>query len=54
MTDLRAAAQQALEALGSLLWYVGQLESLVYSADDAGDHEEVAKVRATIAKATGE
>jgi hypothetical protein len=40
---LHALNQELLEALESLLWYVGQLETLVYSADDAGEHEEVAK-----------
>jgi hypothetical protein len=48
---LIAAAPDLLEALKNLLWYVGQLEMLVYSADDAGEHEEVAKARAAIAKA---
>jgi hypothetical protein len=48
---LIAAAPELLEALKSLLWYVGQLEMLVYSADDAGEHEEVAKACAAIAKA---
>ena len=37
----------------SLLWNVGQFEMLVYSADDAGEHEEVAKAYAAIAKAEG-
>ena len=48
---LIAAAPELLDALKNLLWYVGQLEMLVYSADDAGEHEEVAKARAAIAKA---
>jgi hypothetical protein len=48
---LIAAAPDMLDALKNLLWYVGQLEMLVYSADDAGEHEEVAKARAAIAKA---
>jgi len=48
---LMAAAPDMLDALKNLLWYVGQLEMLVYSADDAGEHEEVAKARAAIAKA---
>ena len=51
---LIAAAPELLETLQSLLWYVGQLEELVYGADDAGDHEDVAKARAAIAKAKGE
>jgi hypothetical protein len=42
-----------LTALQSLLWYVGQLEAIVYSADDKAEHEEVTKARAAIAKATG-
>jgi hypothetical protein len=51
--DAHDQRDELLEALQSLLWYVGQLEELVYSADDAGDHEEVAKARAAIAKAEG-
>lgn len=43
---------ELLEALQSLLWYVNQLEMIVYSADDDGVHEEVAKAKAVIAKAT--
>ncbi len=45
---------QLLEALEALLWYVGQLEMIVYSADDTGEHEEVTKARAAIAAAKGE
>jgi hypothetical protein len=50
---LIAAAPELLESLKSLLWYVGQLEMLFYRDDDAGEHEEVAKARATIKKAEG-
>ena len=51
---LAAAAPDLLEALQSLLWYVGQLEELVYGADDAGDHEDGDyKIPAAIAKAEG-
>jgi len=50
---LLVAAPDLLEALQSLLLYVGQLEMLVYRDDDAGEHEEVAKARATIKKAEG-
>ena len=48
MTNLKQAAQQALEALESGDWYIDQLEMLVYSADDTGTHEERAKVQAAI------
>ena len=48
MTDLRQAAQQALEALESGDWYIDQLEMIVYLADDTGTHEERAKVQAAI------
>jgi len=51
---LISAAPDLLEALKSLLWYVDQLEMVVYSADDNGTHEEVAKAKAAMAKATGE
>jgi hypothetical protein len=50
---LHALNGELLEALESLLWYVGQLEALVYSDDDAVEHEEVIKARAAIAKAEG-
>ncbi len=53
INDLKAMNAELLDALKSLLWYVGQLEMLVYSADDAGEHEEVAKASAAIAKAEG-
>lgn len=49
MSDLRKAAQQALEALESVDWYLNQLEEIVYSADDAGTHEERAKAQPAIA-----
>lgn len=50
---MRAEEQrdELLEALENLLWYVGQLEMIVYSADDTGEHEEVTKARAVINKA---
>ncbi len=51
---LHSVNAQLLEALDNLLWYVGQLEMIVYSADDTGEHEEVAKARAAIAAAKGE
>lgn len=35
-------------ALEELLWYVGQLEPLVYSANDTDDHDAVAKARAAL------
>jgi hypothetical protein len=44
-----ALLRQALEALESADWYIGQLELLVYSPDDTGTHEERAKVQSTIA-----
>ncbi len=46
--NLRAAAQQALEALEVGDWYIDQLEMIVYSVDDTGTHEERAKVQAAI------
>jgi hypothetical protein len=48
---LHMVNQELLEALENLLWYVGQLEAIVYSADDTGEHEEVTKARAVINKA---
>lgn len=45
---------ELLEALKAADWYIGQLEPFVYGADDNGVHEEHAKVRAAITKATGE
>jgi hypothetical protein len=44
-----ALLRQALEALESSDWYIGQLEWIVYGPDDnTGAHEERAKVRSTI------
>ncbi len=51
---LHSVNAQLVEALEALLWYVGQLEMIVYSADDTGEHEEVTKARAAIAAAKGE
>ena len=48
MNDLRKAAQQALEALECGDWYIGQLEAIVYIADDKDVHEERAKVQSAI------
>src|SRR5690606_31753407 len=44
-----ALLRQALEALESADWYIGQLEWIVYSPDDTRTHEERAKVQSTIA-----
>lgn len=44
-----ALLKQALEALESSDWYIGQLEWIVYSPDDTGTHEERAKVQSAIA-----
>lgn len=44
-----ALLRQALGALESADWYIGQLERIVYSPDDTGTHEERAKVQSTIA-----
>lgn len=41
------------EALTNLLWYVGQLETLVYTADDKGEHEEVAAARKALEDTNG-
>lgn len=38
---MREAIRAAIEALDGLIWYVGQLETLVYSDDDKGEHEQV-------------
>ena len=43
-----AMLRQALEALESADWYIGQLEWIVYSPDDTGTHEERAKVQSAI------
>lgn len=50
---LEAVNAELLDALKAADWYIGQLEPFVYGADDNGVHEEHAKVRAAIAKATG-
>jgi hypothetical protein len=47
---LSAKEDQLRAALDYLLWYVGQLEMLVYSADDIDEHEAVAKARAALSK----
>ena len=44
-----ALLRQALEALESADWYIGQLEWLVYGPDDTETHEERAKVQSAIA-----
>ena len=44
-----ALLRQALEALESSDWYIGQLERIVYSPDDTGTHDERATVQSTIA-----
>ena len=47
-----AAENEALrEALQSLLWYVDQLEMIVYPKDENEVHKEVAKARAALARA---
>ncbi len=51
---LAASAPDLLEALEGLLWYVDQLEKVVYETDDTETHESVGNARATIAKAKGE
>ena len=45
----KALLRQALTALESSDWYIGQLEWIVYSPDDTGTHEERAKAQSTIA-----
>lgn len=44
-----ALLKQALDALKSADWYIGQLELFVYSPDDTGTHDTRAKVQSTIA-----
>ena len=44
-----ALLRQALEALESSDWYMGQLELSVYSHDDTETHDARAKVQSTIA-----
>ncbi len=39
---------ELVEALKDLFWYVNQLEIIVYSADDIGEHEIVVKAKAAI------
>ncbi len=51
---LRETNTELVEALNGLFWYVNQLEIIVYSADDIGEHEIVVKAKAAITKATGE
>lgn len=46
---LVALLRQALEALESADWYIGQLEWIVYSPDDTEIHDARAKVQSTIA-----
>ena len=42
------AMKQALEALEAGDWYIGQLELLVYTADDTDTHRDRANVQAAI------
>jgi hypothetical protein len=42
------ALKLALEALESADWYINQLEITLYSADDAGTHEDRLKVQQAI------
>jgi len=42
------ALKLALEALEAGDWYIGQLEAIVYHADDLGTHEDRAKMQAAI------
>lgn len=44
-----ALLKQALDALKSADWYIGQLELFVYSPDDTGTHAERVKVQSAIA-----
>lgn len=53
VAHLMAAAPDMKQALEDLLWYVGQLEIVVYSPDDTADHEIVEKAKSAIAKAEG-
>ncbi len=41
----RATVEQVLEALESVDWYLSQLEEIVYSSGDIGQHEERAKAQ---------
>ena len=44
----KQAMNLALEALEGADWYINQLEMIVYSADDAGTHENRLKVQQAI------
>jgi hypothetical protein len=44
----KEAMTLALEALKEGDWYIGQLETIVYSPDDEGIHENRAKVQEAI------
>ena len=44
----KEAMKLALEALEGADWYINQLEMIVYSADDAGTHENRLKVQQAI------
>ena len=44
----REAMKQALDALEAGDWYIGQLETIVYSDDDNGVHAERDKVKSAI------
>ena len=46
--ECAAEIERLRAALTDLLWYVGQLEPLVYSADDTADHYTVANARAAL------
>ena len=48
LRDKNAENAKLRAALTDLLWYVGQLEPLVYSADDSADHYTVANARAAL------
>jgi hypothetical protein len=52
--QLIVAAPDLLETVKNLLWYITQLEAIVYGPDDTGEHEEVTAALAAIAKATGD
>jgi len=48
-TKLEKVREEELRAaLRNLLWYVEQLERIVYSSTDTGVHEEVAKAHAAL------
>ncbi len=48
---LYAINAQLLEAMEDALWYINQLEMIVYSSDDDGEHEIVSKAKAAIESA---